>query len=72
MIKPNDRNDGQPTKAIWGTVLPLLFGLAVLTFLTVIERQSWFHIRPASGTAMALAYASDSSAKPRANTVNAQ
>jgi hypothetical protein len=35
------------------------FAMAVLGFLVAIERQSWFHIRPATGTAAALSYASD-------------
>jgi hypothetical protein len=37
----------------------LAFGLAVLAFLTVIDRAEWFQLRPASGTAGAMAYASE-------------
>ncbi|WP_010186157.1 hypothetical protein [Sphingomonas sp. PAMC 26605] len=34
------------------------FGLALLTFLIAIDRPQWFVLRPASGTAAALAKAS--------------
>jgi hypothetical protein len=39
----------------------LLFGLAILAFLVAIDRPEWFHLRPASGTAVAMANAA---AKP--------
>ena len=34
------------------------FGVALLLFLVAIEHQNWFHIRPGSGTAAAMSYAS--------------
>lgn len=33
-----------------------LFGLAVLAFLVAIDRPEWFHIRPATGTSVALSH----------------
>lgn len=36
----------------------LAFGLALLAFLIAIDRPQWFVLRPASGTAAALAEAS--------------
>ena len=39
------------------TVLWLAFGIGVLAFLIAIGRPEWFHLRPASGTAVALSLA---------------
>ncbi len=36
-----------------------MFGLTVLAFLTAIDRPEWFHLKPATGTAAAMVYASD-------------
>jgi len=41
------------------SVLLFGFGIAVLLFLIAIERQSWFEVRPASGTAAAMANAAN-------------
>jgi hypothetical protein len=35
----------------------LSVGLAVLAFLVAIDRPEWFHIRPATGTSIALSHA---------------
>jgi hypothetical protein len=32
-------------------------GLAILAFLVAIDRPQWFHIRPATGTSVALSHA---------------
>ena len=40
------------------------FGVMLLLFLVAIEHQNWFHIRPGSGTAAAMSYAS-TDAKPK-------
>lgn len=42
-----------------GRVLLVLFGLGVLGFLVAIDRSEWFSIRPATGTSIAMAKASD-------------
>ena len=34
------------------------FGLTVLAFLTAIDRPEWFRLKPATGTAAAMVYAS--------------
>lgn len=47
----------QPTHSALSSVLLFGFGIAVLLFLTAIEHQSWFELRPASGTAAAMANA---------------
>lgn len=44
---------------LWGRLALLAFGLAVLAFLTAIDRPEWFHLKPATGTAAAMVYASD-------------
>jgi len=35
----------------------------VLAFLTAIDRPEWFHLKPATGTAAAMVYASDHGSK---------
>lgn len=40
------------------SLLMLAFGLSVLAFLIAIDRPEWFHLRPATGTAAAMANAS--------------
>jgi hypothetical protein len=46
---------------LWSSLFALAFGIGVLGFLTAIDRAEWFHIRPVSGTAVALSAASDQS-----------
>ena len=43
----------------WPSVFILAFGVIALAFLVAIDRQTWFHIRPATGTAAAMSKASD-------------
>lgn len=46
-------------EALSGRALLLAFGLGVLGFLVAIDRVDWFAIRPATGTSIAMASASD-------------
>lgn len=46
-------------EAFTGRVLLLMFGLGVLGFLVAVDRSEWFAIRPATGTSIAMAKASD-------------
>ena len=55
----NNRTDDQPLNPWWGRLALLMFGLTVLAFLTAIDRPEWFHLKPATGTAAAMVYASD-------------
>ncbi|USU03982.1 hypothetical protein NF700_11435 [Sphingomonadaceae bacterium OTU29MARTA1] len=55
----NNRTDDQPLNPLWGRLALLMFGLTVLAFLTAIDRPEWFHLKPATGTAAAMVYASD-------------
>jgi hypothetical protein len=55
----NVRSDDQPISPLWGRLALLMFGLTVLAFLTAIDRAEWFRVKPATGTAAAMAYASD-------------
>jgi len=55
----NTRDDDQPLNPLWGRLALLMFGLTVLAFLTAIDRPEWFHLKPATGTAAAMVYASD-------------
>lgn len=45
-------------ESIRASLLMLGFGLSVLAFLIAIDRPEWFHLRPATGTAAAMAHAS--------------
>ncbi len=55
----NNRTDDHPLNPLWGRLALLMFGLTVLAFLTAIDRPEWFHLKPATGTAAAMVYASD-------------
>lgn len=46
-------------EVLGGRLLLVLFGLGVLGFLVAIDRADWFAIRPATGTSIAMAAASD-------------
>jgi hypothetical protein len=48
-----------------GTMGLVGLGLAVLAFLVAIDRPQWFHIRPATGTSIALSHAMDSQSAPQ-------
>ncbi|SFR84426.1 hypothetical protein [Sphingomonas jatrophae] len=58
-MRKTDHDRAAASNRLWSNVLLLSFGLALLAFLVGIERQNWFHIRPASGTAQAMSYAAD-------------
>ncbi|GKS02939.1 hypothetical protein [Sphingomonas aquatilis] len=51
--------DDSPPNPLWGRLALLMFGLTVLAFLTAIDRPEWFHLKPVTGTAAAMVYASD-------------
>lgn len=55
-----------------GSLMLLCFGLGSLAFLVAIDRAEWFEVRPASGTAMAMARASDRYAGNDMEAANAQ
>jgi hypothetical protein len=38
----------------------MCFGVAILLFLVAIEHQEWFSLKPGTGTAEAMSYASTS------------
>ena len=57
--RSNTGHDDQPLNPLWGRLALLMFGLTVLAFLTAIDRPEWFHLKPATGTAAAMVYASD-------------
>lgn len=51
--------DDTAPNPLWGRLALLMFGLTVLAFLTAIDRPEWFHLKPVTGTAAAMVYASD-------------
>lgn len=50
---------------LWASLFLFCFGVGTLAFLTAIEHRDWFHLRPASGTAAAMFYASERPAPTR-------
>lgn len=52
------------------SLLMLAFGLSVLAFLIAIDRPEWFHLRPATGTAAAMANASTNARAEQPRVVN--
>ncbi len=50
--------DGSAGEPLWSSVFFLGFGMALLLFLVAIEHQNWFTLKPATGTAAAMSYAS--------------
>jgi len=53
-IPPEDKSF---TPSVRASLAMLVFGLAILAYLVAIDRSGWFHLRPATGTAAAMAEA---------------
>ena len=60
-MKPYDPDRDDARQRLWASLFLFCFGVGTLLFLTAIERQSWFHLRPATGTAAAMYNAADRS-----------
>lgn len=58
-MKDFDEKAARARQTFWSSIFLLCFGLTTLAFLTAIDRESWFHIRPVTGTAAAMAHAAD-------------
>lgn len=67
MQRPSHKSQNA-RQSFWASLMLLCFGLGVLAFLVTIERVNWFQIKPASGTAAAMAKASE---KATANVTSA-
>lgn len=53
-------NDSKSSRAsVRSGLFILAFGLCILGYLVSIDHPEWFQLRPATGTAMAMAHASD-------------
>lgn len=57
MPQPSPDAAGRTNHLAWSRFALLLFGIATLAFLIVIDREEWFHIKPATGTAAAMSHA---------------
>lgn len=57
MPQPNNDNRQNPAETLRGSLLFLGFGASLLAFLVAIDRPEWFALRPATGTATAMAVA---------------
>jgi hypothetical protein len=58
MSRERKNYDGSDNEPFWSSVFFLSFGIALLLFLVAIERQNWFTLKPGTGTAEAMSYAS--------------
>jgi hypothetical protein len=58
-ITPRRPTAQEAQRRLRGTMGLLSVGLAVLGFLVAIDRPEWFHIRPATGTSVALSHIMD-------------
>ncbi len=58
MSRERKRLGGSEGESLWSSVFFLSFGLTILLFLVAIEHQNWFTLKPATGTAAAMSYAS--------------
>ncbi|WP_206243372.1 hypothetical protein [Novosphingobium terrae] len=54
---PRQQASNEASLRLKGTMALLGVGLAILAFLVAIDRPQWFHIRPATGTSLALSHA---------------
>jgi hypothetical protein len=54
---PRQQASTEASLRLKGTMTLLGVGLAILAFLVAIDRPQWFHIRPATGTSLALSHA---------------
>ena len=59
MHERNGRRSIRDGRSPQVTTLLFVCVLAILAFLTAIGRPSWFQLRPATGTAVAMANAGD-------------
>jgi hypothetical protein len=59
MQKFDDHEGRSAIESLRGSMMMLAFGLGILAFLILIDRPEWFNLRPASGTAAAMAKASE-------------
>jgi len=51
--------DARPLQRALSALAWLGFGVVLLAFLVAIERQTWFHLKPATGSARAMSFASE-------------
>ena len=58
MSRGHKKLDGTDNEPFWSSVFFLGFGIALLLFLVAIEHQNWFTLKPGTGTAEAMSYAS--------------
>ncbi|RZF66466.1 hypothetical protein EWE75_01000 [Sphingomonas populi] len=59
-MRPSPHRDRDAVLETWrGSWKFLAFGVFVLTYLVAIEHPQWFVLRPATGTAIALASAAN-------------
>ncbi|MFC3213512.1 MULTISPECIES: hypothetical protein [Novosphingobium] len=54
-----DRDRARLRESLIGNGLLFLFGCGVLGFLVAVDRVDWFSIRPATGSSVAMARASE-------------
>ena len=68
----DDRNHHAALETWRGSWKFLAFGLIVLAYLVAIERPQWFVLRPATGTAIALASAAEAAPAKKSDADSAK
>ena len=72
-MPPSDQRDRYAVLETWrGSWMFLAFGLTILAYLVAIEHPHWFVLRPASGTAVAMASAAQDTSAKNAGAVSAK
>ncbi|MET0250291.1 MAG: hypothetical protein ABW164_11260 [Sphingobium sp.] len=54
-----DPKDSVANASLRSAVTLIVFGFGILAFLVAIDRPEWFHLRPSTGTAIALSHAAE-------------
>lgn len=57
MRQYDEQDKKNRVETLHSTLMIIAFGLTSLAFVVAIDRPEWFHIRPISGTAVAMSMA---------------
>lgn len=68
MRQYDDEDEKVSASTVHGNLMLMAFGMGVLGFLVAIDHPEWFHLRPMTGTAVAMSYASDDGGTNQANS----
>ncbi len=61
MRRADDGNNKTEGRSFLSLLLLIGFGVSILALLVLVDHKKWFEVRPGTGTAAAMSYASDTS-----------